>query len=399
MLDFTWLEDLVKTGAVREEVAGDIYNNCVEIIKTAAGGGSPGLSDILGPVLLGKGILDGAGATRKSYYDNNLFARKAAAVKEHLRSLSEMQGYKDFDKKFDQLVMVAPDVATNVQLAKALMPQWKKKAITTQDLTSLAQTQAAYHDSTPESAAKRSSLYAKQVKLAEAAGMADAVELYDALTKVAISSATITRAKDRALELASKLDAGDPLKKKYLAQARALAAGLKARAKTKVPYGREGNPAGLRGVWDTLTQTSAKIAPPLIVGAGIGGVGLATSAVRGRVEKNRLEQSFNTAMSKEFSNHEVLNNDPTKSKKIFNMLAHFAPEVAMEPHAANAFMARIHNYNDIGVQTADIKDLTDVARNMRSGKPSGGLLSAITGVVGLDKQLQTGLDNSNHFDT
>jgi hypothetical protein len=51
------------------------------------------------------------------------------------------------------------------------------------------------------------------------------------------------------------------------------------------------------------------------------------------------------------------------------------------------------------VQTADIKDLTDVARNMRSGKPSGGLLSAITGVVGLDKQLQTGLDNSNHFDT
>ena len=358
MLDFQWLEDLVKTGAVREEVAGDIYNNCAEIIKHGAMSPEAVVAAI---GMMGTGVHMGMKEMKNSHYAGSLFARRAAAVKDHLKGLSEMQSYKDFDKKFAQLVSVAPDVAANLQVARALMLQWKNKTISTQDLERLAQTQAAYHESSPESAGKKSANYAQRVKLAEASGMADMVEMYGALTKMAMILGTGQR---KALRQAGK-----------------------------------GTPKKLRGLGDTLKQTWDKIMPPLVVGAGLGGVGLAASAVNGHTEKKKLEQSFADAMSNKFSNHEVLNNDIPKSTRIFSMLAHFAPEVAMEPHAANAFIARIHNYNDVGVQISDIKDLSEVARNMRSGKSSGGFLGAVPGAVGLDKQLQMGLDNSNRFDS
>lgn len=111
-----------------------------------------------------------------------------------------------------------------------------------------------------------------------------------------------------------------------------------------------------------LGTIGAVSAIPYFLSLGAGTVKQISAKMEANRLKKDLDVSFGEALklSKE---EEGLRANKEKSRMAFEALAHFAPHVALQPQAARAFMAKMTSY-DQGLLTSDLKDLTDIERNM-----------------------------------
>jgi hypothetical protein len=94
-------------------------------------------------------------------------------------------------------------------------------------------------------------------------------------------------------------------------------------------------------------------------------VGTGISAIKGKIDQarltSRLENSYQKVMQS--SPGSILSENKAEAREAFDTLAHFAPHIAMEPHAARAFIIKVVGFKQ-GPQASDLKDITEVERNM-----------------------------------
>lgn len=138
--------------------------------------------------------------------------------------------------------------------------------------------------------------------------------------------------------------------------------------------------ASVPGGWrQALGNALAASAGSLAIAGGLGGVAYASSKLKEKEMAKKIQNSFNHAMSMG-DEDSALKQDPTKARKAFETLVHFAPHIAAEPNAAYSFMTKIVTY-DGGVHASDLKDISEVERNLRQARPSGSM-DMITGIMG-----------------
>ena len=302
MLKFDWLEELVKTGAVREEVAVDIFNNCTALMGSAITG------DLLVPDQLDK-------------------VASASALADVLQVYGEVAiSDSGLDKE------AAPRTVTPSTLLKSLQRANRQQA-------------------------KSVDVLRKQLSQATKRNSQSQSKAMDSLRKQ-ISKAN-----------RSRVNAADKPKK-------------------------------VVGLWDSLRQGAAMAMPPLLVGTGIAGVGMAHNKYQDVKLKHALETSFQkaTSLDRPGADDGEIHRDPEKTRSIFNTLVHFAPEVATDHNAANAFIRKMLAYNDTGINTDEVKNLSEITRNLRDSKSRGGMLTDISKFTGLDKSISTGLDRTMELD-
>lgn len=102
---------------------------------------------------------------------------------------------------------------------------------------------------------------------------------------------------------------------------------------------------------------------PIASGVIGGAINLGFSKVKEKQMAEALNNSFVQALSMSDKDTEPLLENKEKARKAFNTLSSFAPQVALDPQAARAFMNKIVSY-DQGVDVSTIKELSEISRNL-----------------------------------
>lgn len=108
-------------------------------------------------------------------------------------------------------------------------------------------------------------------------------------------------------------------------------------------------------------NTLKAMSVPLAAAAALNSASLVGTAISNATLKNKVEQSFNTILKN--NPNSIISENPQKAREAFNTLAHFSPHIASEPNAAKAFIVKMLEYKT-GPMPTDIKDLTDIEKNM-----------------------------------
>jgi len=141
------------------------------------------------------------------------------------------------------------------------------------------------------------------------------------------------------------------------------------------------------GLGRALLGILAMSSIPILGGLGVG----AFKEVMNRKNKKDMalahESSFSQAMKLSDPDKEPLHANKSKAEAAFKTLAHFAPNVAVEPQAAKAFMNKLVSY-DMGINVGDVKDLSEIEKNIGYAKKDSPFISGFaTGTkdLGLSK--------------
>ena len=108
---------------------------------------------------------------------------------------------------------------------------------------------------------------------------------------------------------------------------------------------------------------------PLATSLVGGAINMGVSKIKEKKMSEALNNSFAQAMSMSNPDREPLLQNKDEARKAFNSLANFAPQVALDPQAARAFMNKIVSY-DQGIDTAVVKELSEITRNLKDKGPS-----------------------------
>lgn len=130
----------------------------------------------------------------------------------------------------------------------------------------------------------------------------------------------------------------------------------------------------LKWLGDKMSGNTAKmLALFTIPGLSMAAAGGAAKVVSDKLDRKKLEsqleKSFQSAMDSSDPDKEPLKTNPEKARQAFQAMAHFAPHVAVQPDAARAFMSKIVAY-DQGINVGDIRDLSEIEKNISSTSPS-----------------------------
>lgn len=134
----------------------------------------------------------------------------------------------------------------------------------------------------------------------------------------------------------------------------------------------------MKWLGDKLSGNTAKmLALFTIPGLSMAAVGGASKMISDKLDRKKLEEglekSFQRAMDTSDPDKEHLKSNPEKARQAFQAMAHFAPHVAVQPDAARAFMSKIVAY-DQGINVGDIRDLSEIEKNLSSSGPSKSFL-------------------------
>jgi hypothetical protein len=104
---------------------------------------------------------------------------------------------------------------------------------------------------------------------------------------------------------------------------------------------------------------------PVATGIVGGAINFGLSKVKEKKTSEALNKSFLQALNMSDKDRDGLLDNKEKARQAFNTLANFAPQVALDPQAARAFMTKIVSY-DQGIDTGVIKELSEITRNLSS---------------------------------
>jgi len=110
-------------------------------------------------------------------------------------------------------------------------------------------------------------------------------------------------------------------------------------------------------------------------GAGAAGLTVGIKGVEGLADSISSPIKKRSAFNNMMSDNPALKKEDSKDvKRVFNTLFRFNPKMAGDPLVAGSFMKRTLQFKDEGIQPVDVKTLTEVSRNMSSGKASNSIL-------------------------
>lgn len=346
-MQYAWLEQLVKEGHVSERARDAIYRDCSGILKLSAAGVTqydPRFEqfwDKHGKWITGKVntvLALGATAAGASFL-SSLSARKAmskatasiASARKAVVTNPEFSAHREkAEARFDDLVRIAPTVAQNPDLSLRIIKEKIHSGFSSQDIQGLALIQATYTPNMPA-----------QMKLTERAKTASA-------EKVGVTLAT---------QIMMCKEAGISLKTMGRAAENAL-------------------------VLSTI---------PILGGLGVGAVKHVESVRDKKKLNERLTASFEQAMRMSDPDKDGLAENKETARQAFQVLAHFSPHVALEPNAAKAFMKKLVAWSGQGPQIEDIKNLSDIEKNYRSGSRGSSFFEGLASgskALGLDQSLR-----------
>jgi len=353
-MKLTWLEDMVKEGAVSETARDAIYKDCDLLVKVAA---SPSAKEYAQRAALATGefmqknqtLFDLVGtslgmaglASLKKKYD---VAKELKTVKSNIADVrSSLVRHADFSPhqekamaRFDELVKIAPSVARNPDLVFRILKEKVHSGFSGQDVQNLALIQSSY---TPSMTA--------QMNLSQKVKTASAVRTGESL------AAILFMAKEATVRV--------------------------------------------RTLGQSVENMLVTLAIPLLGGIGLGTVKhLVDSRDKKKMEAD-LTHSFEQAVKGSDPDRDGLLSNKEKARQAFQILAHFSPHVALQPDAARSFMSKIIHYDSTGrgaVQVEDIKNLSDIQRNHSGASRSNSFFSGLEAgskALGLDSALKSGI--------
>lgn len=362
-----WLDELAENGHISKEAHQRIYGNCKVMLEKTAGikNMSRALKGILSKPhskMTGKEMMvtQGVGGVGAAAVGGSALALSSIMAKAH-QSAQVMHAVDAnraaivadpiFEKhqekakaRFDEISNFAPVVAANLPLAQRLIKDKLHSGLSDGDVQRLAMIQG------------------QSIKTAglEKIGsiLADEVILLDLLS------------------------------------GQEKVAGVKTKA-SKLLFKRDG---ALSKYLKTIGMITGI---PFVVGGGAGVIRMGYEKHKENKLKDQLEKSYSSAMSeaRKSSNPAVqsLGEDREGARKAFQALAHFAPHVAAQPDAAKAFMAKLVSY-DQGIMTSDIRDLTEIERNI-SSSDSGAMAAFGKGFSASGDTLGLGRITSKGFES
>ena len=338
-MQFPWLEDLEKRGHITPAAKEEIYANCAGILKTAdwskwlqgppkpksapkssarspSKGGMPPLdwSSIAsgvaasGTAAIGPMAMEALGKHLEERKDIKDTLKDIHRVKTEILGMPQFEDHKEkAAARFDEIAHLAPAVARNKPLMTTILKEKMHSGLTSLDAQNLSIIQASLMPAKTLS---------KLQKKASAEEFADTyITVVEMAKEAGLSGTTVGRLLANTLAMAGLSAAG---------------------------------------------------------GVGVGAV-RHLLAERDKKDLNRkLTASFEEAMrlssSEKHKSNELIHAYPEKARQAFQTLVHFAPHVAMEPNAARSFMNKLVKYDEVGgVQVDDVKNLSEIERNIRSG--------------------------------
>lgn len=333
---FTWIDDFVKEGKIRPEIATKIDEDVDEVVKIASVPSElPKFKQFLERFV--QPILSSMAGTAAGSYIGYTVAKtmdraedkaQAQALLKNREVITSAMPIKDDKEKagvrFDEIANIAPSVAAHPALSQRLVKDRLNSGLTDKDVDNLASLQATYvANKVPqrvESILEKSSSIRPEI-LGNI--MADVyLTVIPEFEKIASKGQIVGKLIDW------------PAAKRLLGTfGMYTAGGLAASA-----IG-----GGIRSLMDKMDKKKLK---------------------------ENLEKSFQMALERSNPEREPLRDNPDKARQAFESLVHFSPSVAVQPDAARAFMSRIVSY-DQGLTTGDVRDLSEIEKNLaNSAKPS-----------------------------
>lgn len=328
-MQFLWLEKLANEGKIRPHICDEIYKDCSEVLgKFAQEDPSSKVVPMLAAAFagpMGKIILDKYTQIRT---DKSL-VRGIEDSREQV--LSKWSGNNpDFQgdpqkalARFKEIEEIAPRVAAQPALATQIIKTTLNSGFTGRDIQSLAKIQAsmdADHTAPARVMEKLEKFRAKQSPMSQAKTAADVMDI------LKMSGARMSWEDRSEKTAATKFDVGT----------------------------------------DLLKTVGVLAGAQALLSAGAGAASYAKEKLHQAKLKKKLDASFEAALRQSDPNREPLLANKDKARLAFETMAHFAPQAAVDPSAARAFMSRMVSM-DVGVNTGAIKELSEINRNLTQG--------------------------------
>lgn len=319
---YPWLDELEKNGTISAEACEEIYDDCSMIIKHANPTPPPivqKMDSIINSVamMLGMaGIMGGVGSVIGGMKSRKEIETTLKGITETRNSvLSDpdlMNNNGKAEARFNEVATIAPSVAQNKNFMVPFIKSKLNAGLDEHDIERLALLQANY------------TTMPQQLK------MNKTIEKSSILTKTSAEKLGESMADCHFIVKEALNQKGEQL---------------------------------LGGVGKALLRIMALSSIPVLGGVGVG----AFKEVIGRKRREEMERaheaSFLKAMKLSDPDTEPLHANKDKAEAAFKTLAHFAPNVAIEPQAAKAFMNKLVSY-DMGINIGDVKDLSEIEKNI-----------------------------------
>ena len=154
------------------------------------------------------------------------------------------------------------------------------------------------------------------------------------------------------------------------------------------------------GAKNTAKYLAVLSAIPVLASITTGAINTGMAKLKQRELKKGLEDSFSKALGASDPDREPLLHNKEKARQAFATLSHFAPHVALDPHAARAFMNKIVSY-DQGVDAGTVKELSEITKNLSSSQSVSPFVSGFAvgaNIVGMPKIVGGGIEGiSKHL--
>ena len=363
-MQYAWLEQLVKEGQVRPEIADEIYRDCsyfmqksaeyvninpdqlaalVKGISQATGGAvkrAPATAwekivTRLAPVQQAVGLAFGIGmpialgAFAVGKIPSVVIGRESKKLQEiKLKLLSDPELGKHREKaeaRYHELVRLSPHAALQEGVAKKLITERLHSGFTAQDAQNLALIQSSSKDYHPDMIPNISSH---------------------------LEAMSVKKASENMIPVSGKV-MGEICADVYTLIKSA------ASARKPVKY--------WQAIKAILPAMGIVAGAHLLTAAAVGGVHVVADAIKNRKMQDQLQKSFTDAMKQSDPNREPLHANKEKAQRAFQTLVHFSPHVASDPSAARAFMNSIVS-QDLGAQIGSVKELSEIERNLKQVK-------------------------------
>ena len=136
-------------------------------------------------------------------------------------------------------------------------------------------------------------------------------------------------------------------------------------------YLKSGLNPTLGNVTANALKTLALVSSVPLIAGGLSGITRTVMDYKRKKDLDKsLKASYDYAMGGKDDASRELRDNRSKAESAFESLVHFAPDVATQKGAAKAFLYKMISVGgpDVGITSGDIKDLTDIQKNLTNSK-------------------------------
>ena len=337
-MKFAWLEKMAQEGQVRPEALERIYADCGETLEKVAlfenlgEGGQFAMNLLLGASGM-FAVGSGLGAAIQAVSEHMDDAKTRALTDANRTKVVIDQAIPAADKekakaRFNEILKYAPGLGANEAVMRHLVLSKYRTGLTNQDVQNLINIQVKM---TPKPTD------------------------YAAASKHASAKVTV------------KDVCGEKLAEAYL---------------------RLEKVAGLftPQLAQTGKQLLSALAIPVGATAGIGALAWANNTMSASALRSKIEASKQAVLGA--PRDSVIGENRVKAEQAFSTLENFAPHIAADPHTARAFVTKVVSYSPdkdspLGIQTTDLKDLTEIEKTISSSGGKGGFLDNLSTILSM----------------